>query len=253
MSTTEYGFEIMAYADALAADAAGTLDERVLTELGWFAPRSPAETPFFDSLVISKHSGKGIKLDHEAPTFGWRDIIGNVQPKATGAGSPTRAAYAGANLGQYSFIANDVCDFEFHLPHDYAPGTDLYFHVHWSHSGTSISGNAVFDIYYTYSKGHNQANYPSEKNLKITYDTTNIGTTPQYRHRIDEVAMTGASATASLTDRDDIEVDGLILATLKLTTLPTIGGGGKLFVHTCDIHYQSTNIATKQRSPGFYS
>jgi hypothetical protein len=55
-------------------------------------------------------------------------------------------------------------------------------------------------------------------------------------------------------DRDDIEVDGLVIATLKLTTLPTLGGGGKLFVHTCDLHYQSTNIGTlrKSPSPSFY-
>jgi hypothetical protein len=48
-------------------------------------------------------------------------------------------------------------------------------------------------------------------------------------------------------DRDDIEVDGLLRVTLKLTTLPTLGGGGKLFIHTCDIHYQSNNSATKQK------
>ena len=40
---------------------------------------------------------------------------------------------------------------------------------------------------------------------------------------------------------------------LKPTTLPTFGGSGKLFIHTCDIHYQSTNIATKNKAPNFYS
>lgn len=204
-------------------------------------------------IVVAKTSGIGLKIDQSSPDFGWRDIIGNVQPKSSGAGSPTRAVYAGGTLGQYSFIANDLCDFEFHIPHDYVPGTDIYFHVHWSHTGTSISGNAVFTIYYTYSKGHNQANFPAEKTVTITYNTTNIATTPQYRHRVDEVIISGPSATATLMDRDDIEVDGLVLATLKLTTLPTIGGGGALFIHTCDVHYQSTNIATKNRAPNFYA
>lgn len=46
---------------------------------------------------------------------------------------------------------------------------------------------------------------------------------------------------------------GLLLATLKLNTLPTIGGGGKLFVHTCSIHYQSTNMATKNKAPNFWA
>jgi len=183
---------------------------------------------------------------------GWRDIIGKVIPKSTGAGSPTRAAYIGGQIGQYAFIANDVYDMEFHIPHDYVIGTDIYFHIHWSHNGTSISGNAVFDIYHTYTKGHNQSVFPAEKNLTITYNTTDITTTPRYRHRVDEVIMSGESATATLMDRDDIEPDGLVLATVKLTTLPTIGGGGKLFIHTCDIHYQSDNLGTKNKAPIFY-
>lgn len=205
------------------------------------------------TITIPEDETTGIKLGNvpESGLYGWRDIIGAVHPKATGAGSPARAVYRAGTVGQFAFVANDVCDFEFHIPHDYVVGTDLYFHVHWSHTGTSISGNAVFDIFYTYAKGHDQAIFPAEKQLTITYATTDISTTPQYRHRIDEVIMTGASATATLTDRDDIEVDGLILATLKLNTLPTIGSGS-LFVHTCDIHYQSTNLATINKAPNFY-
>jgi hypothetical protein len=204
-------------------------------------------------IIIPKTSGVGIKIDPQAATFGWRDIIGNVEPKSTGVGSPARAVYRGGQLGQYAFVVNDVCDFQFHLPHDYVPGTDLYFHVHWSHNdAVSITGNAVFEIYYSYAKGHNQAIFPAEKVLTITYATVNLTTTPQYQHRIDEVIMSGPSATATLMDRDDIEVDGLILATLKMATVPTFGGTGKVFVHTCDIHYQSSNMATKQRAPDFY-
>jgi hypothetical protein len=205
-----------------------------------------------NGLILPKTSGTGIKVDTSVPTFGWRDITATVQPKTTGSGAPARAVYAGANLNQYAFIANDVCEFEFHIPHDYVPSTDLYFHVHWSHTGTTISGNAVFNAYYTYASGHNTMNFPAEKNLTITVPTPDVATVPQYRHRVDEVIMTGPSATATLTDRDVIEVDGMILLTLKLTTLPTLGGSGKLFVHTADIHYQSSNIGTKQRAPSFY-
>ena len=185
--------------------------------------------------------------------YGWRDIIGKVIPKATGAGSPTRAVYIGGKLGQYAFVANDAYDMEFHMPHDYVAGTDIYIHLHWSHNGTTITGNAVFDFYYSHAKGHNQANFGAEKNLTITYATTDIATTPQYRHRIDEVIMSGASATATLMDRDDLEPDGLILMTVRLTTLPTIGGGGRLFIHTADIHYQSDNSATLNKAPNFYA
>lgn len=35
--------------------------------------------------------------------------------------------------------------------------------------------------------------------------------------------------------------------------LDPIGGGGKLLIHTCDIHYQSTNIGTKNKVPDFWA
>jgi hypothetical protein len=204
-------------------------------------------------VVMPKTSGYGIKVDLDTPTYGWRDIIGKVIPKATGAGSPTRSAYMGGQIGQYAFVANDAYDMEFHIPHDYVPGSDIYLHVHWSHDGTSVSGSAVFDVFYTYAKGHNQGSFVAEKNLTLSYATVDITTTPRGQHRIDEVIVSGPSATATLIDRDTIEADGLVLATVKLTTLPTIGGGGKLFIHTCDIHYQSTNIGTKQKAPDFWT
>lgn len=205
------------------------------------------------SLVLRRQRGYGIKIDVDKPTWGWRDIIGKVIPKATGVGSPARAAYMGGQLGQYAFAEGDAYDMEFHIPHDYVPGTDIYIHVHWSHNGTSISGDAVFDFFHSYAKGHNQANFSAEKQLTITFNSVDIANMPQYRQRIDEVIMSGPSATATLMDRDDIEADGLVLMTLRLTTLPTIGGGGKLFIHTCDIHYQSSNMATKNKAPDFWA
>lgn len=206
-----------------------------------------------DQLVVPKTSGKGILIDLDAPGYGWHDIIGNVTPKDTGVGTPVRAVYAGGTVGQFSFAANDICDFEYHIPHDYAPGTDLYIHIHWSHTGTSISGNAQFTFYHQYAKGHNQENFPTEKNVVVTYATTNIATTPQYRHRIDEVQLSSNGGSATLIDSASIEVDALIIGAMKLTSLPTIGGGGKLFVHFIDIHYQSTMVATKNKAPNFYT
>lgn len=198
----------------------------------------------------------GISVAEDAtvtPVWGWRDIIGAVNPKATGAGSPTRAVYRG-NIGDYAFALNDLCDFTFHIPHDYVPGTDLYFHVHWSHNGTAISGDAVFTIYHSYASRTlaGTTPFPAEKTNTITWATTNIATTPRYAHRVDEIAITSAAGSATKTANTLIEVDGLLTATLKLTTLPTITGGS-LFIHTCDIHYQSHNMATRSSAPDYYA
>lgn len=250
MNTLDTLFRLRQYKIAGRAfefvDGAG----RYIGELGYSESASGLLLPN-SSLVLPKEAGTGVKVDPDSPDWGWRDIIGAVAPKASGAGSPTRRVYAGGTLADYSFTTNDVCDFVYHIPHDYVPGTDLFFHVHWSHNGTSISGNAVFDIFHSYSKGHNQAEFPAEKQITLSVATPDITTVPRYRHRVDEVIMSGADATANVMDRDLVEVDGLILATLRMTTLPTIGSGF-LFIHTCDIHYQSTNMATKSKSPDFY-
>lgn len=213
---------------------------------------SAKHSELVNNLSLAGTSGTGIKIDNASPTFGWRDLLGNISPKATGAGSPSRAVYNGGTIGQYKFVANDVVDFEFHIPHDYVPGSDLHIHIHWSHNGTAISGNAVFDFYHTYSKGHNQANFPAEKTVSITYNTTDITTTPRYRHRIDEVVMSNAGGSATLMDHGLIEPDGVVLITLKINTLPTITAGN-LFVHYVDLHYQSNNLATKNKAPSFYA
>jgi hypothetical protein len=202
-------------------------------------------------VVVPKTSGVGIQVDPAAPTFGWRDLTCAIDPKATGLGTPSRVLYRGTIYG-YAFTVGDLADFDgFHIPHDYVPGSNLYVHVHWSHNGTAISGTAAFEVTMTYAKGHNQANFPAEVTQTITVATPNIATVPQYRHRVDEVQASTPGGSATLHNTTDLEVDGLMIGYIKLVTLPTITGGN-LFIHTVDIHYQSTNIATKQKAPNFY-
>lgn len=206
---------------------------------------------FSGNVVISSVEDHGIKVDTDEPTYGWRDIIGAVTPKAIGVGSPTRTLYRGA-IYDYAFVLNDQVDFVFHIPHDYVPGSDLFFHVHWSHNGTAISGLAEFTISHMYAKGHDQDEFSTERTIVIPHDTISVTTTPRYRHFIDEKPISGAVANTEVFASDTIEVDGLLICTLRLSSLPTITGGS-LFIHTCDIHYQSTNMATKNKAPNFYT
>ena len=208
-----------------------------------------------DVLVLNKATNMGIKVDTAAPTYPWADIIGNVVVDAAGAGAPTLAAFIGGAVRRWAFSAGDMADCEFHIPHDYAPGTDLYVHVHWAHNGTAISGNFIGTFTYTYAKGHNQANFSTEKVVSCTYATVNIGTTPRYRHRIEEVQLSSAGGSASLLDSTLVEADGVIGMNYTQTTVPTITGGApnEPFVFFIDIHYQSTGIGTKQKAPPFFT
>lgn len=204
---------------------------------------------FGDSIVLPKASGKGILVDHTAPTYGWADMIGPIVPKAFGAGTPTRAVYRG-NIYQFSVGANDEIDCQFHIPHDYAPGTDLYLHVHHGHNGTNISGTAEWTCYTSYAK-RDTGVYPAQVAPLLSHATVNLTTTPQYGHIVTETQISAASPSGTQIDTDDIETDGVILVTAKLTTAPTVTGGS-WFVFFLDIHYQTTNVGTKNRASPFH-
>jgi len=206
-----------------------------------------------DNLVLPKTSGKGIQVDVDAPTFGWRDLEGRIVYRDVGVGSPTLATFQG-NIRGLNFAAGDDYDLYYHIPHDFLPNSDMFIHLHWAHNGTDISGSLVVNYYVTYAKGHYQAVYPAEKNITQTVGSLAIGSHAQYGHFLDEVQLSTSGGSATLLDSTLIEPDGLIKIHFDVTTIPTITGGStKPFIDYVDIHIQSTGIGTKQKAPSFYT
>lgn len=200
----------------------------------------PERTQYDDDLVDA----------HNRP--GWKDLIGDVTPKPSAAGSPTLATWR-TNTRWFRYSAGDDGDIIWHMPHDWMPNSDMYLHAHWGHNGTNISGSLVLNCYLTYAKGHQQEAFGAEKQIDITVANLNITNTPQYFHRVDEVPLAIVGG-AGLFDPTAIEVDGLFLMHFEVATIPTItGGGGEPFIFTFDIHYQTDRTATRRRSPDFYS
>lgn len=207
-------------------------------------------------MQLPKTSGLGIKIDSTGtPTFPWRDLIGDITPKTSGAGAPALAAFRGGSVRAFFYSAGDDGDCTFHIPHDYVPGSDLYIHAHWAHNGTAISGNFVINLALTYAKGHNQAEFSAEITPQISVATPDIATIPRWRHRVDEIQLSAASPSAAQFDSDIIEVDGIIQMFFDVATIPTITGGStnEPVIMTFDIHYQSTNIGTKAKAPDFWT
>lgn len=202
------------------------------------------------NLDLTGVSGTGVKVDTTTPTFGWRDLEGLIQPKTSGAGSPTWTTFRG-NIKEWKFVANDIVDLKYHMPHDWVPGTDIYIHLHWCHNGTAISGSIVFDYRWTYQKGHNQGTYPSDVTFTQTISTPNVATYPRYAPIISEVQFSKAVPSANEIDTDILEADGLIKISGKASTVPTVTGGD-FFIEYIDIHYQSSNIGTKNKAPAFF-
>jgi len=196
----------------------------------------------------------GIKVDTGTPTYPWHDMIGAVHVKTTGAAAPTFGAYRGVapNIIQQYFFSNAVAQeifFEFHILHDYAPGTDLFIHTHWS-CNVAPTGNCKWSFDVSYAKGHNQGAFSAP----ITTFVTQASSGTQYQHMIAEVQLSAASPSATQLDSDDIEVDGIILVRVwrdagdAADTLNQVP-----FLHFVDVHYMSTGLGTKNKAPDFWA
>ena len=213
---------------------------------------------FSDSVVLSKNSAHGIKVDPASPTFGFADLLGQVHVRSPGANDPTFAAYSG-NIRQFQFSNAGMREafFEFHVPHDYVLGTDVYIHVHWSQSTVDSGGVGgtpgvvkwQFEI--TYSKAHNRGAFFTP----VVTSVTQQASVTQYQQLLIEIQISATSPSASQIDTDNLEPDGIMLVRVyrdpsdaddTLNQAP--------FMHYCDIHYQTTGvIGTKNKSPNFYT
>ena len=217
---------------------------------------SSATVTVTDNLVMSKTAGEGIKVNPASPAFGWHDMIGNINVRNTGPTVPGFNVYRGSVRQHQCNVANTEFFNEFHVPHDYLPGSDLFIHIHWSQivvdtGGTAgAPGDAKWNFEITYAKGHQQAAFVAP----VTCSVVQTASGTQYQHMIAEVQMSAASPSASQIDSDNIEVDGIILVrTYRDGTDPADTLNQQPFVHFIDIHYQSTGITTKNRAPDFYT
>lgn len=219
---------------------------------GWYKTDSRLAVDSVWDLVLPKEAWVWVKVDPANPTFPWEDIIWNYIPDTVNASKPALLPFRGWEVKQFAYSAWDKADFSYHIPHDYLPWSDIFIHIHWSHNGTVISWNYTPILHITYAKWHWQESFPAEKILLgTTVATPDIATIPQYIHRVDEFALSTSWWTANLLDTDLLEPDWLVLLNLHSDVIPTITGWD-LFIFTADIHYQSTNIGTKQKSPNFY-
>lgn len=202
---------------------------------------------FSEHVIFTGETDSGIKVDHSEPGYPWRDLEGQISIRGTGGTNPTFAVYRGG-IRQFRFGVNDEAFLEFHMPHDYVPGSEMFLHFHWSHIVDGVtSGSVTWGAEMTYAKGFNQAAFVAPVNLTVSEDAP----TEQYQHMVTETQMTLSGGSASRIDTDTLETDGLILVRAFLSA-NTMNGGALPFLHRVDIHYQSTNIGTKNKAPSFY-
>jgi hypothetical protein len=196
------------------------------------------------SITLPKTSGEGLKVNTTTPAFGWRDLTASVEVRGVGANDPTFITYTGTTLRAFSFSAGTMNEafFVFHVPHDWVPGTDIFIHAHWSNAAaTPNTGDVVWKFDYSFAKGFGQEAFPAVTTVEV------IAACPATRY-LHNVSETDAVTIPTM------EVDGLILLRGyrdAANVLDTCSDA--VFLHTIDIHYQSTNMATANKAPSFYA
>lgn len=199
---------------------------------------------FADQIIVPKTTNYGIKVDTASPTFGYRDIIGDLTVRTAGANDPNWATYRGVlKAWEFSASVEKEIFLVYHVPHDYVPGTDIYFHMHWSNAAAvPNTGNVVWGFDYSYAKGYNQAQFPAASTVTVTQASH----ATQYEHQIAETAAVTIAG---------MEVDGLILCRVYRKAADAADTcTDAVFGFTADIHYQSTNLGTKAKNgPAFYT
>ena len=187
-------------------------------------------------------SGEGEKIGTDATNdFGWRDITGPIELRGTGANDPSFAVVSGSIFRAYQFAVADEIWIVFHMPHDYVPGSDVHFHAHWMADGTNAQP-VKWEWSYVYADGYGSGNFAVASPTTITAEEAASGTA--HDHMITETAA--ASGTG-------IEVDGLLYVRVRRITNGGTENTDAIFMLTTDVHYQSTNLPTKNKNPDFYT
>lgn len=213
-------------------------------------------------LVLPKTQNYGIMVDTTTPTYGWRDLLGQIIVKGVGANDPDWAVFRDTTR-LYRFtngLMREVWNI-YHIPHDYVMGSDLYIHVHWKQSTVDTGGPAgvpgsvkwYFDI--SYASGHGTPGGAADPfNAIITQSVVQQGSTTQYGHMIAEVQFTNAAGDATHIARTRIAPDGILNIRLYRDSADVADTLDQdPFVAMSDVHYQSTNIGTKQKAPPFWT
>lgn len=223
----------------------------IISTLG-FTPVNKAGDIMTGSLGFPATSGTALKI---GSTYGWKDLIGDVAGKNSGTAAPQQKLLY-STVRAWAYSAGDQGDLLFHIPHDYAPGTDMFLHFHWTHNGTNISGALSLNCSAIYAKGHQQMSFAAPTALTVATGALNITNCAQYLHRIEEVQLTTPGGNSAMLDANAIEVDGILMVSFTAATIPAITGSptgiNVPFLLSADLHYQTTSLPTKNKSPNFY-
>lgn len=158
-----------------------------------------------------------------------------------GASAPTLTAFRGSlYLPVFPGIGATVTQafFTLHLLHGLKQGTDITFHVHWTHIIASPTGNVKWQIDYSVARGYGVGTYPAASTLSVTQAAG-----AQYTHHITN------DDDMTITTSVELEPDSVIIG--RLYRDPADAGdtfANDAYLIQVDVHYQKSHIGTTERN-----
>lgn len=175
---------------------------------------------------------------------GWRDNIIQFNIETGDNNAPGLSVFTG-NIKLYAFPTNKMTQAVavWHIDHDYAMGTALYPHIHWSIK-TADTGTVRWGFEYIVAKGHQQQAFSTATTVYV--EQASIGT--PFMHYVAEFSQAQAIPGAL------VEPDSLIIA--RVFRDPTHVNDTlevEVFGLCLDMHYQADRATTPNKSPNFYA
>lgn len=185
-----------------------------------------------------------ISIDTTA-TYGWDDYLSEFQLRGSGVNDPSWATLFG-NMQGLVFSASSMQQVwtDTHVLHDYALGTAMYPHIHWTPT-TTATGTVRWGIEYTIAKGHGQQAFNTTTTTIFVEHT--ISTASQWVHFVTEVSEGNAIPGTNLEPDSVIKCRVFRDAANANDTYP-----GTVHAWQMDMHYQKNRYATKNKAPNFY-
>ena len=164
----------------------------------------------------------------------WQDLLCAITTRTTGAGTPQYNVFNGGPQRAFEFAVGDEVYAEVHMPHDWKPGTKLYFHVHWAGSNNN-TGTVTWRAAWQYARGYGLEAFSASTSV----DITQANPATAFAHNIAE--MTDAQAILPV----NCEPDGIFMVAAKLQSKTYTGS---VFAFFLDMHYQSDDKLTTTRN-----
>lgn len=172
----------------------------------------------------------------------WRDLIIALRTPVSGPSIPVLTAVGSGVIRHPAWAINDQLWTDWHIQHDYAPGTDVFMHMHWHTSGTSTA-IVKWEFTFYHAKGNNQGNFAfAGAGTVATCQEAAHGTA--FRHMITETAAITVSG---------LEPDSILATRIRRVTNGGTDNADTIFGFQTDLHYQALSIGTKNRTPNFYT